>query len=607
MRRGLRLLLVFAALLGLRGARAADPVSYNVTFQPSGDAALDGLLKQTSSLVALRQKLPAAPFALIGRARADAGQFLIVLHSLGYDGGSVNISIDGRSYTDDGLLDALTAAPALAVVPVVVKPAQGSVYHLGRVDFGALPPGFTPPANVRPGDVALAAPVLDAAGTLRSDLHNAGYAFATVSLPLAVANRATHTLDVTYTVNAGPRVAIGPISFAGLTRTDPDFLRRHIKLRQGQQFSDTALSDARDSLLGLGVFSSVTPLPATAENPPGQVPVVFRVAEQKRHAVTIGAAYATDTGLTFSTSWEDRNLFGRAETLTVSAAYGDLGGNAKNISPGYDLKTVFAKPDYLARGQTLTVTVEGLKESLTAYNRTALLAGAALSRPLTPHITLGYGLGFVTESVSQEGITRRYVLAQIPLTLAYDTTDSLFEPTRGVRVNLSLTPTKPITGGAGEFIIAQLGGSTYLPVERDARGIVALRGLLGSIQGASQFQVPPDQRFYAGGSGTVRGFSYQTIGPLFPDDTPEGGTAIDAATVEFRQHVGKHFGVVPFVDLGQVSASGKPFTGTLRVGAGVGARYYTGIGPIRLDLAVPLNKSPGSGSFALYIGLGEAF
>ncbi len=608
MRRGVKLPVLFAALLlGLHRAGAADPVTYHVTFAPSGDKELDSLLKQTASLVSLQKKLPPAPFALIGRARADQAEFLTVLHSLGYDSGSVSISISGKTMDDASLLDALTAAPANQPVPVVVTPHQGPLYHLGQVAFPTLPAGFTPPPLIKSGDAARAAPVLDAVGTLKTALHNAGYAFATVGAPAAIADSRTDTLDVTYAVTPGPRVDIGAISFAGLTRTDPAFLRRHMALRPGQRFSDTRLADARDSLLGLGVFTSVTPVPAEGETPPGQVPILFRVAEQKRHAVTVGAAYATDTGINLSLSWEDRNVFRHAETLTVTAAANGLGGTG-TTAPGYDLKAVFAKPDYLARGQTLTVTAEGLREFLTAYSRTALLASALLSRPLTPHLIFGYGLGFITERVDQEGVSRSYVLAQLPLTLAYDTTDSALQPTHGVRANLSITPTKPVAGASGgAFVIAQASGSTYLPVEHDARGIIALRALVGSIQGASQFQVPPDQRFYAGGSATVRGFTYQTIGPLFPDDKPEGGTAIDAGTIEFRQRIGKSFGVVPFVDVGQVSARSAPFTGALRVGAGIGARYYTGIGPVRLDLAVPLNRTAGSGSFQIYVGLGEAF
>ncbi len=591
---------------GFHAVFAANPVAYTVSFTASGDKELDGLLKVTSSLVSLEKKLPAAPFALIGRARADQAQFIVVLHSLGYDAGSVSITLDGKKLTDAGLLDALTDAPATPPVAVVVTADKGPLYHLGRVAFTTLPEGFAPKGGISTGQVARAQPVLAETPLLVTLLHNAGYAFATVSAPFAVADDATRSLNVTYTVVSGPRVDIGAISFNGLTRTDPDFLRRHIALRPGQAFSDRGLNDARDSLLGLGVFSSVTPVPATTEGPQGQVPIAFRVVEQKRHAVSLGGAYATDTGVSVSASWEDRNVFRRAETLTITATASGLGGSA-TTAPGYDLKGVFAKPDYYSRGQTLTLTLEALKQSLTAYNQTAIIARGILSRPITRHLTATYGLGFVTENVQQEGISRNYELLQVPLALIYDTTHSLLEPTSGIRTTLSITPTTPLAGSSGEYFILQAAGSTYIPVEHDGRGIIALRALVGTIQGASQFQVPPDQRFYAGGSGTVRGYTYQTVGPLFPDDNPEGGTAIDAATIEFRQHVYGNFGIVPFVDVGQVSAQSRPFQGTLAIGAGLGARYYTGIGPIRVDFAVPVKKTPGSGSFALYIGLGEAF
>jgi translocation and assembly module TamA len=137
--------------------------------------------------------------------------------------------------------------------------------------------------------------------------------------------------------------------------------------------------------------------------------------------------------------------------------------------------------------------------------------------------------------------------------------------------------------------------------------VVALRGLVGQISGVGVFGLPPDQRFYAGGSGTVRGYRYQSIGPRFPSNRPTGGTAISAGTVEFRQRILGNYGVVGFIDAGQVSDDGKPFTSQWRVGAGAGFRYYTPIGPIRLDVAVPLNKQSGGDSFELYIGIGQAF
>ena len=137
--------------------------------------------------------------------------------------------------------------------------------------------------------------------------------------------------------------------------------------------------------------------------------------------------------------------------------------------------------------------------------------------------------------------------------------------------------------------------------------MIALRGTVASVQGASTFQLPPDQRLYAGGSATVRGFKYQGVGPLFPDGYPVGGTALDAATVEFRQRLFRSFGAALFVDAGQVASSSAPFQGSLRIGTGAGVRYFTPIGPIRLDVAVPINKPPGGDSFELYIGLGETF
>ncbi|GAN81504.1 autotransporter assembly complex protein TamA [Acidocella aminolytica] len=606
MRRWTKPLLCLCLTLGGNAAQGADPVHYNVMFAPSGNTQLDGLLKQTSTLVSLQTKLPPAPFALIGRARADEKQFITVLHSLGYDAGQTHITIDGMTLDDPALLAHLNKLPDAGQAKIEVKTDKGPLFTLGKVDITGLPTGFKARPGIHAGQTADAAPVLAAQGRLTKDLRNAGYAFAKVSPPYAVANQNQHTLNVSYSVTPGPRVDIGQVSFSGLKRTKPDFLRRHIRLHAGQPYSDTALQNARTSLLGLGVFSSVTPVPAEKATD-GQVPITFHVAEMKRHTVSLSGAYATDTGFSIGTSWKDRNVFGRAETFTLSATANGLGGTG-TTAPGYDLKGVFTKPDYYVRRQTLTLSVEGLKESLTAYNRTGILLGASLSRPITANTSISYGPSFINERVYQEGVTRTYVLAQFPINFTWDTSNSVLEPTRGHTLTFTATPTYPVVGNTHSPFVILLGtGSVYWPVERKAWGVVAMHGVVGSIQGTSQFGVPPDQRFYAGGSGTVRGYSYQTIGPLFPDDKPEGGLAMDAINFEFRQHITKSIGIVPFIDAGQVSAGSAPFKGTVRVGMGLGARYYTSIGPIRADIAFPMKRTAGSSAFALYIGLGEAF
>jgi translocation and assembly module TamA len=156
-------------------------------------------------------------------------------------------------------------------------------------------------------------------------------------------------------------------------------------------------------------------------------------------------------------------------------------------------------------------------------------------------------------------------------------------------------------------MIGQLSGSAYFDLSGSGRTVVATRGLVGNAFGADEFGLPPDQRFYAGGSATVRGFRYQSIGPQFPDGNPVGGTAISAGSIELRQRILENYGFVTFIDAGQVTASGAPFTSNWRVGAGIGARYYTSIGPIRLDVAIPLNRQPHGDAFELYIGIGQAF
>jgi translocation and assembly module TamA len=181
--------------------------------------------------------------------------------------------------------------------------------------------------------------------------------------------------------------------------------------------------------------------------------------------------------------------------------------------------------------------------------------------------------------------------------------------------NATLTPTYSLASGDAAnqfFTLLQVSAATYLDLARfdlaaEGRSVIAMRLLAGSALGASQFDLPPDQRFYGGGSATVRGFRYQSIGPRFADGKPAGGTSIDAASVELRQRVFGDFSAVAFVDAGHVSASGELFQGKAEVGAGVGVRYYTAIGALRVDLAVPLTTVPGNDRFQVYIGLGQAF
>ena len=377
--------------------------------------------------------------------------------------------------------------------------------------------------------------------------------------------------------------------------------------------------------------------------------------------MSLNGAYSTDLGGSTGVTWTHRDLSGKADQLSFGANVINIGGSAAK-SLGYDLNAKYLLPEWGHRDQTLQLAAQALNQSLQAYDQKALILGATVTRKLSSIWSVSVGLTGTVEKIGQEGYTvltgcpttgcalsdqqmaqgdpictpemcsqpifttdllyTHYELLAIPIGLLYNTTglDSPIEdPTHGIRASLTETPTLSFGHGTAKFFITQASVSYYLDLHDikltgDAgRSIMAFRALGGLAQGAGQFSLPPDQRFYAGGSGTIRGYRYQSVGPTFPNGDPAGGTAINAGSLEYRQRIGKSLGFAVFLDGGQVSEVVNPLHAPLRFGAGAGARYYTPIGPIRLDVALPIHRrkaAPGQladDAFEIYIGLGQAF
>ncbi len=605
-----RRVVLFAVVLAvLHGAAAgaADPQPYTVSVAATGNAALDQALKDSSNLVSLRDSAPVGPFALVTRARDDEGRLSTALNSYGHYAARVTIRVAGRSLDDPTLPTALEAASA--PVPVTVGIDPGPVFHLRRVALdGQVPEQARAALGLAPGAPAIASDVLAGQGRVLDALRSQGYALAKVDPPVATLDPSAQALDVSFKVNTGPQVDLGPVSIGGLTRVDPAFVRRRLLVHQGERFDPAKIEKARQDLAQLGVFATVQARAADQVDAAGQLPLAFNVTERLRHAVGVTADYSTDLGASAGVTFQHRNLFGQAEQLNLGAAVTQLGGSATRGS-GYNVTAALTKPDVWRRDQSVTVNLQAIKENLDAYDRTAVLGGVTISRKVEQVWTGSVGVQAQQSQITQEGVERSYTLLALPLGLRYDSTgpEGLFEPTHGIKAAASVTPTQVLVGRQATFTILQASGSTYINLGAPGRSIVALRGLIGSVQGAGTFDLPPDERFYAGGGGTVRGYRYQSIGPRFASNRPTGGTSITAATVEFRQRFGESFGAAVFVDAGQVSNSSSGFGSGLRAGAGVGGRYYTPIGPVRLDVAVPLNKRNGDDSFELYIGIGQAF
>jgi translocation and assembly module TamA len=632
--RGLVVLLA-CGVLGMQCAQAANPQQYKVDWTSSRDKGIDSTMKLTSQLETLRDTAPVDPFGLIARARGDVGRLQTVLQSFGYYDGSISIKINGMALDSEDLGNVLSALPKKSQARVEIVPTLGPLFHVGRIEFkGEVPPGFEQNLHLASGAPAVASDVLGAGGALQAALQDSGYAFAKVDPPVAYQRPGQTVLDLTYAVNAGPRVRIGQIRIDGLKDVHETYVTRGLLLHTGEQYDAASIETARQGMLGLGVFSTVSVQlgkPDSGQN----VPITFVVTESKKYTVGVSAGYSSDLGGSLGSNWSDHNVFGSGQQPNASISAINLGGTA-STGIGYDATVGYSIPEFMRPDQTLSYSVAALRQALQAYTQTGETLGTSLTRKLSTLWTLTTGLSYEHEIIDQESlatcstlppgvsvipqsdcapISYKYNLLMLPVSALYDSTElasPLDDPTHGFKISLSVTPTLSHGGVTSGKVYTVVQGSitTYFDVNKflasdpPGRTVIAARALSGSALGATQFSLPPDQRFYAGGSGTVRGYRYQSVGPEFADGNPEGGTNMEAVNLELRQRVGTNLGFVTFVDSGGVSS---PSGSVYRAGVGAGVRYYTSIGPIRFDFALPTKRRANDDKFEIYIGLGQAF
>jgi len=338
---------------------------------------------------------------------------------------------------------------------------------------------------------------------------------------------------------------------------------------------------------------------------PEDVRMAIDATERLHRTVGAGLAYNTSQGFGARAFWENRNLFGYAENLRLSAEAGQqLDAFRAN----------FRRPDFLAIDQDFLATAEAANDIPVAYRSRRAIATAGIERRFD-HLVTG-GVSFEVEKANVVQLaevtpmtgTQRYELVGVPAYVKLDTTDNLLNPTTGYRAQLNVTPVHTFSGSHLTFSTNLVSGSTYWALGEEDRAILAGKLALGSLDGAPLSQLPSDQRIYAGGGGSVRPYGYLMAGPLAPNNVPIGGRSSLVLNLEARIKITDTIGIVPFVDAGSYYESPLPQLGrTPLYGVGLGARYYTAFGPLRLDLATPLHKRHGDSPIQVYISLGQAF
>lgn len=584
-----------AALVGILGVICAAPpargaggaLQYKVQLE-GGNAALNSQFRQLSRLFQDEGDPPPGYAGLQQRVDNDLATFRKIMRSNGYYAGQVRAAIDANS------------VPA----QVTLTPDAGPLFKIKdcRITYTAPPPASAPRfcegIGLKPGLAARAAPILAATSDLILKLRSDGRPAARIVERVAVVNATDAGMSLDFRTDPGPAGSFGTVEVSGVQHTRPAFLKRIVPWRQGAPYDERLVHKYRTTLSNLDLFDSIRVEPdVKAMQSSGRTPIEVQVHEMPYRTIQLGAKYATDTGPGALVSWEDRNLWGDAQSLKLVAQGGTL---------GQLLSASLTLPDQPGVDQTLAFSATTERDTTDAYTLNGIRQLSQISTPLGGDWSGKAILGFQAASVNQGGISTGSLLASLTAEATYDSTGSLLNPSHGARFDVSAMPVGGTQVTRTGFLILQTQASAYEPL--NDKLIAAARVKLGTILFAPEFSIPPYLRFYAGGGGSVRGYAYQHVSPRNSKGVLIGGRSLAETSIELRYRAWKDIGLVGFVDAGMVSTStylaNSP---TPRVGAGIGLRYFTSFGPLRLDVATPINPGPSDAPIQLYISLGQAF
>jgi translocation and assembly module TamA len=585
-----------------------DPLHYTVTLTvEGGDEKLKDDLDGASSLVQDVERPVSGSLGLLAKARSDREQLVAALYAQARYDGVVQIAIAGQSLDDIAPDADFGAGP----VPVTITVDPGAVFTLDEIKLEGDAANLMPAEfGLIPGGNAGSTAILRAEAEIVRRLKEDGRPLAQVTGRDVVADHETATLDVTLAVEAGPIAGYGPTTVSGAETMDPGFTAYVTGLKEGRQYSPREVDEARDRLLALGVFSSVTVSQGTALDANGQIPIEVEVTERKLRYYGVGATYSNTEGLGIEGYWGHRNLFGRGETLRIEGSIGRIGDDdVSDVSKlNYNAAILFEKPAVVGPDSKFFSRFRTVYEHPDAYDRfsTEVAAGLSYQFTRTQSASVEASLEYedVTDFFHPDG--QRHLIASLPTQYVFDNRDNKLDPKRGFRALAFAEPAHDFLTGA-TFVKLRGELSAYRAIDDAQRFVVAGRVATGSIFGASLEQIPADRRFYVGGGGSVRGYEYQGIGPKDPDGNPIGGRSYMELSTELRVQVTETIGIVPFIDAGAVSEDEFLGSAGFKVGAGVGLRYLTPFGPLRIDAAVPLNPGPDDPDFGIYAGVGQAF
>ena len=572
-----------------------------LTFQIEGASeVLEDSLKGASLTRRAREDEATTAQDLLAAAQADYRRLVTALYAQGYYSGAVSIEIDGREAAS---IPPLRAPEEIRQITVRIDP--GPRFAFGRTEIGPLAAGTELPLAFSPGETAEVAAIRAASAAALEAHRQAGRAKVRIADQRITADHASRKLDAVLQIEPGPVLSFGDLSVSGANRVREDAIRRIAGLPRGETYDPDTLERVTERLRRTGAFRSVALREAELANADGTLDIAAQVSEEKRRRLGAGIESSSVEGLSVSAFWLHRNLFGGAERFRIEAEVAGIGGETGGVD--YRLGARLSRPASLGPdidGFTF-FDLDSLEEP--DYELLSFGVGSGLTWYVAPDLTVEGAVAY--ERAEQTGAlgTRNYQLLSFPLSAELERRNDPLDATSGYYLSGEVAPFVGLDGIESGARVT-LDARSYFGFGEEDRAVFALRGQLGSVIGPEAQDAPADYLFYSGGGGTVRGQPYQSLG-VSDAAGSIGGRSFLGVQAELRVGVTGSIGAVGFLDGGYIGAEEFPdgSSGEWHAGAGVGLRYDTGIGPIRLDLATPVGEDGAGESLELYIGIGQAF
>ncbi len=580
---------------------ALPALSQDIRFRITENSALRPALEAASLLVAQEASGEASAQDIVAAARADYPRLLAALYAEGYFGATVSILVDGREAAGIAPLD---APSSIRGVEIIVTP--GPAFRFGATEASPLPEGAEMPATFVTGLPASTDAIREAARTGINAWRDAGHAKATLESQRVIADHRDSQLDVSLGFAPGAQLTFGPVAVEGNSTVSDDRIREIAGLPQGSVYSPAEIDRALARLRRAGAFRAASLTEADATTVDLALPITLNVVEEKPRRLGFGAELTSFDGLALSAYWIHRNLLGGSENLRIDGSVEGIGGATGALDAR--LGAAFVRPATLDADTDLLAGAEILHREDPLYGMNSASLDVGLRRRFGETLQLSLAVGAKTAQISDDLGTRSYTVLTLPGTATFDKRDNALDAHKGYFLDAKATPFLSLSGDAATGLRLWTEGRAYFTPGAAGNPTFALRGQLGTVMGPDLLSAPPDYLFFSGGGGTVRGQPYQSLAIDLGGGDRIGGLSLAALSAEVRASVTDTIGIVGFADAGYVGASALPLTnGDWHAGAGIGIRYQTGLGPLRLDVATPITGTGAGQSINIYIGIGQAF